>query len=367
MELSEKYRLSEYQDYGPLGEKEHVHLLRHRCSGKICVKKYLEPALKDVVNFRKNSDSPYFPKLLEVMEAEGKMLLIEEYVEGVTLEEYMMGQALTEKTAVCFARQICEALGCLHSASPMIVYRDLKPENIMVTPAEEIRLIDFHISRNYQEGKKRDTVLMGTAEYAAPEQFGYFQTDNRTDIYAFGVVFNYMLTGKFPIQQMAEGRYGKMIRKCLELEPGRRYQKVEEILRELPQREKADGDVMQKMETLAAGSWKIPGFRSGKIWKKMLALLGYGFILWMGLNCEFKSADGVPYGAAQQWLNRIMITAAQIGTVFFCADYRGISAEIRFYKSRFWPVRLLAYGVTWLVFMVGAVILTAIAETLLPI
>ena len=54
---------------------------------------------------------------------------------------------------------------------------------------EKVKLVDFNISRSYQEGKKRDTVLLGTAEYAAPEQFGYFQTDNRTDIYAFGILF----------------------------------------------------------------------------------------------------------------------------------------------------------------------------------
>ena len=72
----------------------------------------------------------------------------------------MVGEPLAEEEAVRIAHQICKALLELHQATPMIVYRDLKTENIMLTSDEKVKLIDFNISRSYQEGKKRDRFLI---------------------------------------------------------------------------------------------------------------------------------------------------------------------------------------------------------------
>lgn len=89
----------------------------------------------------------------------------------------------------------------------------------MLTADHRIKLIDFDIARQYQPGKHRGTVLMGTEGYAAPEQFGFSQTDARTDIYGLGVLFNYLLTGKFPVEEKAAGRMGEIISRCTAMNP----------------------------------------------------------------------------------------------------------------------------------------------------
>ncbi|MBQ8803870.1 MAG: serine/threonine protein kinase [Tyzzerella sp.] len=363
MGLAEEYKISVYQDYGPLATKEHIRLVRNKQTGQICVKKVIDYTQRDVIEFRRKSTNSYFPQLFDVIEENGKYIIIEEYVNGVTLEEYMMGEALSEEKAVKIGRQVCKALIDLHHAEPMIVYRDLKAENIMVTSNDDVKLVDFNISRTFQEGKKRDTVLLGTAEYAAPEQFGYFQTDNRTDIYAFGVLFNYMLTGKFPIEYITEGKYADLVQKCIELEPSKRYQEIEKILEEL------GGDESDKKEisTVSDVSWTIPGFRSKTGWKMITATLGYLLVLYMGLSMEFVKENGEVYPLVLLWIYRLSITAAQIATIFFVCNYRGISNIIPIYKHRFLIIRVISYIATWFVFFLMAIMVAGIIETIINI
>ena len=74
----------------------------------------------------------------------------------------------------------------------------MKPENIIIAPDNTVKLIDFGIAREFKTDSLSDTSYMGTRGYAAPEQFGYHQSDARTDLYAVGVLCNEMLTGKLP-------------------------------------------------------------------------------------------------------------------------------------------------------------------------
>lgn len=385
--MLKEYKLSAYQDYGPLGSKEHIHLVRSKITGKVCIKKIVGKEQCEIIDFRRMHSSVYFPQILEVVKGEEQVIIIEEYIEGINLEEYMMGEALPEDEAVKIAKQICEALRLLHGTSPMIIYRDLKAENVMLTAEGNVKLVDFDISRKYQSGKKRDTELLGTAEYAAPEQFGYFQTDNRTDIYAFGVLFNYMLTGKFPVEYVTEGVYEGVVRKCIELEPGKRFQCVEGILEIFPEEifEETNEDEITEgvIDSERAGnveniekqerSWIIPGFRTGKLWKMAAAVLGYGFILWMGTTIEFLDQNGVIYPAGKLWMNRIMYTVAQFATVFFSFDYRGIQKKIPFLEKiplveRF-PIgfRLLLFAVSWFAFVIMGVLAVVIIEAVFRI
>ncbi len=360
MNFTKEYKLSMYQDFGLIGQKEHIHLVRDKRDGKICVKKMMDKNQKDIIAFREICDSPYFPSIYEVVETKENLIIIEEYIEGVTLEEHMMGETLEEEQAINIARQICKALQYLHHADPVIVYRDLKAENIMVTRNGDVKLVDFNISREYQEGKKRDTVLLGTAEYAAPEQFGYFQTDNRTDIYAFGVLLNYMLTGKFPIDCMTQGKYSSLIRRCTELEPARRYQSVEEILQELGEQKEEDLQ-SKKVNKKIEESWMIPGFRSRKWWKVLLAVVGYGFLIYLTMTLEFNDGEtGLPYPLIEQIIMRLALFSSQILTVFLSCNYRGISENLHIYLHRMWIVRAISYCVTSVVLLFVMVMIAAL-------
>ena len=365
-----EYKLSAYQDYGPLGNKEHIHLVRNKNTGKMCVKKICAREQKTILEFRKKNSSAYFPQVMEIIETAEKVILIEEYIEGVTLEDYMMGEPLKEQQAVNIARQICEALKCLHNAESMIVYRDLKPENVMITFNEQIKLVDFDISRKFQEGKNRDTELLGTAEYAAPEQFGYFQTDNRTDIYAFGVLFNYMLTGKFPIECVTNGKYEKVVRKCTALEPAKRYQKIEEILEVFPSRYGMfENRCQQREKNLHTEKEKAsripPGFRSRTLWKMFVAVFGYLFILYIGFTIEFTDGENNILPLKQLWLNRGCFTMALISTVLFNFNYGGCQEQIPMLRKLNMVQRVVLFGCTGLLFMVFAVILASMLEGIL--
>ena len=364
--MLKEYKLSVYHDYGPLENKEQVRLIRNKITGKVCVKKILNREQQDIIKFRVENNSLYFPQIIEVIEDKEQLILVEEYIEGINLEDYLMGTALEEETAAEIAIQICEALQLLHHACPMIIYRDLKAENVMITSERKVKLIDFDISREYQKGKKRDTRLLGTAEYAAPEQFGYFQTDNRTDIYAFGVLFNYMLTGKFPVEYITEGTYTELIHKCIELEPGKRYQSIEEILQMFALKGTAAKETEIESEHNAKEeiSWKFPGFRSGKPWKMICAMLGYGLILYMGVTIEFTDENGVPYPLKKLWVNRICFILAQIITVLFNFDYRKILKNIPAFQEYTKILRPVIFVVSWFVFLVAAIIIASMIETI---
>ncbi len=82
-----------------------------------------------------------------------------------------------------------------------MIHRDIKPQNIIMDKTGRIKLIDFGISRVFQESAKNDTVYFGTKEFSPPEQYGFSQTDNRSDIFSFGVVLCWLLTGEANIEK----------------------------------------------------------------------------------------------------------------------------------------------------------------------
>lgn len=103
------------------------------------------------------------------------------------------------------------------------VHRDIKPENIMITNNGTVKLIDFNASRIYDKNKSSDTISLGTIGYASPEQLGINQSDARTNIYALGVLLNVMLTGEHPSKRLAKSRAGKIVLKCTQINPNKRF------------------------------------------------------------------------------------------------------------------------------------------------
>jgi len=90
---------------------------------------------------------------------------------------------------------LCDILVYLHGQQPPVIHRDIKPQNVIIKDDGQVVLIDFDIARVYNSSSESDTQFFGTREYAPPEQYGFSQTDARTDIYSFGILLRYMLTG----------------------------------------------------------------------------------------------------------------------------------------------------------------------------
>jgi serine/threonine-protein kinase len=144
---------------------------------------------------------PNLPSVTDFFTEGGRPYLIMDLIPGESLEkkiERLHGHPMDEDEALQYGIQMCAVLQFLHEQNPPIIFRDVKPANIMIMPNAQVKLIDFGIARTYKEGKRRDTMSMGTAAYAPFEQFGKGQTDARSDIYSLAATLYHLLTGKPP-------------------------------------------------------------------------------------------------------------------------------------------------------------------------
>lgn len=166
---------------------------------------------------------PNLPQIMETAERDGMVAVLEEYIQGDSLAYLLEGALFSHAEARKIIMQLCNALWVLHQLGA--VHRDIKPENVMIRGSEAI-LIDFDASRIFKSDTNQDTQILGTTGYAAPEQYGIAQTDERADIYSLGVLLNIMLTGKHPSKELASGRLGRIVQKCTMVNPEKRYKSV---------------------------------------------------------------------------------------------------------------------------------------------
>ena len=145
-------------------------------------------------------------------------VVVEEFIQGQNLSE--LKKFLTENEAKNLMLQLCDGLKILHDAG--IIHRDIKPSNLILQ-GNKIRLIDFDAARIFSADKNKDTKFLGTEGYAPPEQFGFGQTDPRSDIYSLGVTMFELLGGN------CSSNLKKILRKCTEFDPRNRFQTVEEL------------------------------------------------------------------------------------------------------------------------------------------
>lgn len=190
---------------------------------------------------------PYFPEIFDILEDGGSDYIVMEYLQGETAAQRLRRTGPVPWTeAVRWGKDLCLMLNYLHQSSPPMVYRDMKPENIMIQPEGNLRLIDFGAVIEATGQEMAPQFLMGTRGYAAPEQFVFGSPmDARTDIYALGMTLYQLLTGRDPGELSGRDapvflrkdsiprRMKKIIRRCTEKEPARRYQSCEELREDL--------------------------------------------------------------------------------------------------------------------------------------
>jgi serine/threonine protein kinase len=182
-------------------------------SGKLWALKELRPQTQDKAEqatarqlfeqearLLRTLDHVNIPKIADFFEENGRACLVMEFIWGESLEKRLeaANAPLLETDVGKWAIQLCDALQYLHTRQPPIIFRDMKPSNVMVTNTGLVKLIDFGIARTYKMGKKRDTVAMGSENYAAPEQWGKGQTDARSDVYGLGATMYHLLANMAP-------------------------------------------------------------------------------------------------------------------------------------------------------------------------
>ena len=203
-------------------------------------------------------DDPSDPATAESPDTDGSsdpsvarqdVTIVEEYVDGETLAVCVKEGLYSKRELLGFMLQLCDALEVIHTMVPPLIHRDIKPSNILINIEGVLKLIDFDASRRYKRDERTpsDTILLGTAEYAAPEQFGYQQTNEQSDIYSFGVLLADMFgirireeahkkhddSGDFSKKSRRMKRIESIIAKCTQFDPGRRYEKISEVKKDL--------------------------------------------------------------------------------------------------------------------------------------
>ncbi len=169
-----------------------------------------------------SNPQPLWPKILYCVEEPGETIIVEEYIPGVSLQNRLEGKAfLTEAEALSILCQLCDGLIVLHGLG--IIHRDIKPSNLILMDEGTIRLIDFDAARLQKENRDEDTTRLGTKGYAPPEQFGYGQTDARSDIYALGITMEKLLGPDY------HGILVTILDRCRELDPKHRYNSAQEL------------------------------------------------------------------------------------------------------------------------------------------
>lgn len=171
------------------------------------------------------------PIIYDVISDDDNCIVVEEYIDGITIDEVLETGLYTPRGVYKVIIQLCDVLSFLHKRK--IVHRDIKPENIIIDTNGNVKLIDFNISRIIVDSQEKDTVIMGTTGYASPEQYGIAQTDARSDIYSIGILINVMLTGEHPSKKLCRGKWKKIVNKCTRINPDERYQTVEELVKSM--------------------------------------------------------------------------------------------------------------------------------------
>ena len=223
------------------GERQ-VYLVRDSAGWPAVLK--LQPAgredtLRQEYDLLRSLRHPQIPRPVSYLEWEGMEYLIREYVEGVSLYEQVTAQGpLSPDKVRAAVLSLCRVLRYLHSQNPPVICRDVKPQNVVVDPAGCCHLIDLGAARRYRPEQQGDTVFLGTQVTAPPEQFGYQQTDQRSDIYSLGMLMRFLLSGRFdPLPyRWGQGGLYRVIRRCTAFDPKNRYPSAQGVYRALKYR-----------------------------------------------------------------------------------------------------------------------------------
>lgn len=226
MTEKEKYELSTYVSVKTIRETEFVkvELTENSLDGLNYIKKTYHSDKRAVFNVLAGIKNEHIPEIFGVYFGEDTVV-IEQYIQGDTLEQLISeGKVFSQSQVRTVFDNLLDAIDTLNKNN--IIHRDIKPSNVIITENGEAVLIDYSIARPYSDKRDSDTELLGTVGYAAPEQFGFAQSDYRTDIYAFGLTLK-----KIANRRNASQKLCNAIERCSEFDPSRRFQSVDEIRR----------------------------------------------------------------------------------------------------------------------------------------
>ena len=238
VEMQEHWNAEEYLKES---EESFTILVRENVSGILCVLKWgrklqAEMLCNEMEILQKLTDMGLtgIPKAYRIFEENSGVYFLREYIEGTPLSQMVLQKGGIQERELCrISIKICRAAEQFQKLEDPMIHRDIKPENIVITHGGEVAFIDFGTMRSYKKDSQRDTFVVGTRGTAAPEQYGYNQTDQRTDVYAIGRTMLYMAAESYELDQILEcgvnRELKKIIKKACSFEPDKRYADAAEL------------------------------------------------------------------------------------------------------------------------------------------
>lgn len=336
MNYNISYKLSLYKELTTINEsdKSKIELVQNIVDNKIYIKKTLSNYKIEVFKELQKVENIDVPRIYEIIENEGRIYVIEEFINGKTLEEIQGEGVLPEDKVIEYIIKVCDILEVLHNLNNPIIHRDIKPSNIILDNNGIVKLIDFDVSRIHKDNENRDTQILGTEGYASPEQFGFDQTDSRSDIYSIGVLMNVLTTGKLPRDKKNEGKLSEVIEKCIKISPNERYKTCLELKEDL---ELCSGKQIKyrKDKTFIRN---LPGFRRGKPSYILAASLWYIFLaLAIFINIGTKSFLYI--------IGDISMVIALLGLTFLYGNYNNIQSKLPLLKENNKSIRKVGFTI----------------------
>lgn len=309
----------EIYHYDGTGQSLAINEITH----EICMKKTITYYDLNVFSYLKEHKHQNIPIIYDYYEKEGKLIVAEEFIQGRTLESIIKSTENSESMndsekfdLESILLEIMDGIEFLHNAEPKIIHRDIKLSNIMVTNDGVVKIIDYDAAKIYKPSEDRDTILIGTNGCAAPEQYGFGRSDERTDIYAIGILMRKL----FP----DNSQYKSIEAKATQIDAANRYGSIGEMRNAVLNKKNLPD--MTKHRSL----WPIPGFRSGKVWKMVVAVLGYIVILDFFFTIKISTAQSV----VALWINRICMLAMILSVIDIVCDYSGLFSKFSLLKGR---------------------------------
>lgn len=195
------------------------------------------------IEILKELSHPMLPRIADLAEDADNYYIVMDFISGSNLLNIIKSQGkVSEKMLLKWTGDLLDVLLYLHGRTPSIIYRDLKPANLIVDDSCRLRLVDFGTARYHTNEASEDTVYIGTQGYAAPEQYGIGQSDQRTDLFNLGMTIIHLATGVHPLKLgldkmrdslKKEGltqSFIKFIQKLTESDPNKRFQTCEEAI-----------------------------------------------------------------------------------------------------------------------------------------
>lgn len=362
MDYENYLAISYYDQVAVLNEEHHVYLVQHKTSKKIFVKKELSVYNKALYEQLKDNPISGLPRIYELCEEDKKLIVIEEYICGDTLEELVESGTLISMEEVSnYMLQLCDIVMKLHNCNPAIIHRDIKPSNVMLTQFGHIVLLDLNAAKYESFDKAEDTMLLGTKGYAAPEQYGFGASSLQTDIFAMGTLLKYLTCGDINADVEKTNAFSKVIAKSTQLDAKRRYSSVLQLSRAIEKVVAGKGIEVESLaryhvkQLLPVQQFFPPGFRSNNPIHMMLAVLIYLLIIVVSANVTVENAT-----PADLLFNKISVGVVLFLTSLFAANYLNVQRFLPYTKHSNIVVRagfLFVYTCLVFVILVGIVVL----------